>query len=147
MDWRKPTHRDAFPTIGLERSRCILNPTSSSIMHEQSVPGRSRFHHPVETWRATSPTYPLTIHTETLHATSLRTRDVSNEASAPLRALPGYQSRDATCCVGDSMGLRIKSARTQAHFDTPAMVFLLLALRRIVSLRGGGVKVRSKVVR
>ena len=55
--------------------------------------------------------------------------------------------RDATCCVGDSMGLRIKSARTQAHFDTPAMVFLLLALRRIVSLRGGGVKVRSKVVR
>ena len=34
---------------GLERSRCILNPNSSSITHEQSVPGRSRFHHPVET--------------------------------------------------------------------------------------------------
>ena len=49
MDWREPTHRDAFPTIGLERSRCILNPNSSSITHEQSVPGRSRFHHPVET--------------------------------------------------------------------------------------------------
>ena len=47
---------------------------------------------------------------ETLHATSLRTRDISNEASAPLRTLPGYQSRDATCCVRGSMRLRVKDA-------------------------------------
>ena len=55
---------------------------------------------------------------ETLHATSLRTRDISNEASAPLRALPGYQSRDATCCVGDSMGLRVDARKDTMHMLT-----------------------------
>ena len=55
---------------------------------------------------------------ETLHATSLRTRGCIEMKHVLPRALPGYQSRDATCCVGDSMGLRVDARKDTMHMLT-----------------------------